>query len=118
MKQLQTQLCKDGYSLTRLSSYRSILTHSIPSSRSLATESKTVKIDFANPGASAYDDLKSAVNSLDGPVGVLVNNVGVSHSMPVDFHECPESEMENVVEINVLATMRVTKIVLPNMLSK
>lgn len=43
--------------------------------------------------------------------------MGVSHSMPVDFDECPESEMENVVEINVLATMRVTKIVLPNMLS-
>lgn len=38
--------------------------------------------------------------------------------MPVNFDECPESEMENVVEINVLATMRVTKIVLPNMLSK
>lgn len=83
-----------------------------------ASDSRIVKIDFARPDASAYDNLKATVSSLDGPVGVLVNNVGVSHSMPVDFHECPDSEMENVVEINVLATMRVTKIVLPNMLSK
>lgn len=82
-----------------------------------ATESQIVKIDFAHPASRAYESLKSAVSSLDGPVGVLVNNVGVSHSMPVDFHECPESEMETVVEINVLATMRVTKIVLPKMLS-
>ena len=84
----------------------------------IAKESKIHAIDFASASADSYSSLKQAISSLDGHIGVLVNNVGVSHSHPVYFHECPESEMQNVVEINVNATMRITKMVLPNMLEK
>ena len=87
-------------------------------SLSTAKESKIHAIDFASASADSYAGLKSVVASLDGQIGVLVNNVGVSHSHPVYFHECPESEMQNVVEINVNATMRITRMVLPNMLEK
>jgi 17beta-estradiol 17-dehydrogenase / very-long-chain 3-oxoacyl-CoA reductase len=89
-----------------------------PHAQHLAKESRIVTIDFGNPSPSAYDNLKSAITGLDAPVGVLVNNVGVSHAMPVDFLDCPDSEMEKILEINCRATMRVTKLVLPSMVSR
>lgn len=73
-------------------------------------------IDFASADGQAYASLKSSIDSLDAPIGVLVNNVGVSHSMPVPFAECPEDEMEGTLDINARATMRITRIVLPHLL--
>ena len=47
-----------------------------------------------------------------------VNNVGRSHDIPVDFVDTPDDEMDAIVEINVNATLKVTKMVLPSMLSR
>lgn len=44
-----------------------------------------------------------------------VNNVGVSHAHPVYFYETSEKEMNDIVQVNVLATLKITSLVLPNM---
>ena len=49
---------------------------------------------------------------------MLVNNVGKSHEMPVDFAETPEQEMRDILQINVNSTLRMTRIVLPGMVEK
>jgi 17beta-estradiol 17-dehydrogenase / very-long-chain 3-oxoacyl-CoA reductase len=80
------------------------------------TESRIHAIDFGSASPEDYASLSSAARQLPGPVGVLVNNVGVSHSYPTWFHEIPEREIDSVVDINIIATMRVTRMVLPSML--
>ncbi len=45
----------------------------------------------------------------------VVNNVGRSHSIPVDFAETPEDEIDNILKINVNATVHVTRAIVPGM---
>lgn len=45
-----------------------------------------------------------------------VNNVGKSHEMPVSFLETPVEEQQAIIDININGTLRVTKVVLKNML--
>ena len=47
-----------------------------------------------------------------------VNNVGRSHNMPVYFSETPKDEMDEIVAINVNATLRVTHTILPGMIER
>ncbi len=80
---------------------------------STQVKTKILAIDFAKDNDSDYARLKELVSSLD--VAILVNNVGQSHSMPVPFIEMPEDEMKNIITINCMATLKVTKIVAPGM---
>lgn len=52
----------------------------------------------------------AALRSLD--VGVLANNVGMSYSFPKFYHELSDTEIRNIVALNVEATLGMTKIVI------
>jgi short-subunit dehydrogenase len=45
-----------------------------------------------------------------------VNNVGKSHAMPAYLIDTPVTEIEDIVKINVGATLRVTYAALPGMI--
>lgn len=47
------------------------------------------------------------------PITVLINNVGVSHEMPVPFVLTSTQEMEAIVNVNVNGTLKTTKALLP-----
>ncbi|KAG0696631.1 hypothetical protein DFH29DRAFT_950308 [Suillus ampliporus] len=81
-----------------------------------AVETKIFLIDFAQNDDLKYNDLKALLHTLD--VGVLVNNVGKSHTMPTYFAETVEQENADIVAINVNATIRVTHAVLPSMVQR
>jgi len=51
-------------------------------------------------------------------LGVLVNNVGKSHDLPTYFDETPLKEIDEILEVNIHATLRVTKLVLLVMLQR
>jgi 17beta-estradiol 17-dehydrogenase / very-long-chain 3-oxoacyl-CoA reductase len=113
-----TQLAKAGYNLllvsrtaSKLESVASALQTAYPGS-----SVKTLAVDFAAAGPSDYAALKKSVDGLD--VGILINNVGRSHDIPVPFSQTPEAEMAAIVDINVAATLRVTAIVLPGMIAR
>jgi len=72
-------------------------------------------IDFSDPKAD-YAALKAALDPLD--VGVLVNNVGKSYDEPTFFQDLPDQDMIDIVEININAALKVTKIVIPGMVSR
>ncbi|KAH7143802.1 hypothetical protein EDB81DRAFT_652394 [Dactylonectria macrodidyma] len=74
-------------------------------------QAKTLAMDFAENRNDDYDRLRELVNGLD--VSILINNVGQSHSMPVPFLETSDEELENIVTINCLGTLKVTKIIAP-----
>jgi NAD(P)-dependent dehydrogenase (short-subunit alcohol dehydrogenase family) len=50
--------------------------------------------------------------------GLLVNNVGKSHEMPTDFVDTTQKEIDDILAINIHATLRVTSIVLPGMIQR
>ncbi|KAK0547805.1 hypothetical protein OC846_003829 [Tilletia horrida] len=77
---------------------------------------KTEAIDFSAGNDKQYDALEAALKDL--PIGVLINNVGKSHDHPEFFHQTDEEEIRQIVEININATMRVTKIVVPGMIDR
>ncbi|KAK0525630.1 hypothetical protein OC834_001901 [Tilletia horrida] len=79
-------------------------------------KTKTEAIDFSSGDDKQYDALEAALAGLT--VGVLVNNVGKSHNMPVTFDETDPEEIRQIIEINVTATMRVTKMLTPRMIQQ
>lgn len=72
---------------------------------------KTLAMDFARNDDVDYEALRGLVRGLD--VAVLVNNVGQSHSIPVSFVETPKDELENIININCMGTLKVTQVVAP-----
>ncbi|TQS34260.1 hypothetical protein Golomagni_05364 [Golovinomyces magnicellulatus] len=116
-KEYAIQLAQKGFSLILVSRTASKL-------ETLATEIsqkyvgsgvqvKTVAMDFSENRDEDYALLESTIEDLD--IGILVNNVGQSHSIPVPFILTPQKEMIDIIGINVIATLRVTKLVAPGM---
>lgn len=77
---------------------------------------KTQAIDFGLGDERQYEGLEHTVKDLN--IGVLVNNVGKSHNMPVTFAETTEEEMEDIIEINVVSVLRVSRMIVPGMVSR
>lgn len=73
-------------------------------------------MDFSQNKDSDYTALRKLADGLD--VSILVNNVGLSHSIPVPFVETPAQEMNDIIMINCMATLRVTKLIAPGMISR
>jgi len=78
--------------------------------------SKIYSIDFSKADVKAFDGLAETINGLD--ISVLVNNVGKSHDLPVYFHETEQQEIDDILQININSTLRITRIVLPSLLAR
>ncbi|EEB88536.1 hypothetical protein MPER_13572, partial [Moniliophthora perniciosa FA553] len=81
-----------------------------------SVSTKTHSIDFAKTDEKGYNQLAGVFEGMD--VGVLVNNVGKSHNMPAYLVDTPLEEMNDIVAINVNATLRVTYAILPGMVQR
>ena len=68
-------------------------------------------MDFSQNKDSDYENLRQLISGLD--VAILINNVGQSHSIPVPFLETETEELENIITINCIGTLKVTKVVAP-----
>jgi len=68
-------------------------------------------MDFSQDKNTDYERLAQLLKGLD--VGILINNVGQSHSIPVPFLETTTEELQNIININCLGTLKVTKVVAP-----
>jgi 17beta-estradiol 17-dehydrogenase / very-long-chain 3-oxoacyl-CoA reductase len=77
---------------------------------------KTQAIDFALGDERQYEGLQHTVKDLN--IGALINNVGKSHNMPVNFAETAEDEMEDIIEINVVSILRVSRLIIPGMVAR
>ncbi|KAJ3237058.1 hypothetical protein HDU81_010061 [Chytriomyces hyalinus] len=78
---------------------------------------QTLAMDFITAGDAEYAVLAKTVASLEGGVSVLVNNVGINHEIPVAFLDESAETTEAIVQVNVLAQMRITRIIAPLMVS-
>ena len=74
---------------------------------------KTLAMDFSKNNDADYERLQKLVENLD--VAILINNVGQSHSIPVRFLETPKEELEGIIAINCVGTLKATQAVAPVM---
>ncbi|KAF2877452.1 hypothetical protein BDV95DRAFT_625336 [Massariosphaeria phaeospora] len=118
-KEFALSLAQKGYNLILVSRTESKLASfasDISAKYGPKVNTKTLAMDFAQNKDSDYTALKKLVDGLD--ISILVNNVGLSHSIPVPFVETPAKEMNDIVVINCLGTLRITQLVAPGMVSR
>jgi 17beta-estradiol 17-dehydrogenase / very-long-chain 3-oxoacyl-CoA reductase len=73
-------------------------------------------MDFGQNKDSDYEALADLVKGLD--ISILINNVGQSHSIPVPFLQTNRTEMNNIITINCIGTLRMTQLVAPGMVDR
>lgn len=119
-KEYAIQLAQKGFNIVLISRTESKL-------QTLASEiqtkyagsniqTKILAMDFSANRDEDYAKLKALVDGLD--VGILVNNVGQSHKIPVPFIQTPKEEIRDIITINCTGTLRVTQIVAPGMVQR
>ncbi|CCK68070.1 ketoreductase KNAG_0A03910 [Huiozyma naganishii CBS 8797] len=75
---------------------------------------KILAVDISADDSSNYTKIRQICDSL--PITALINNVGLSHSIPVPFLETEEDELRNIITINNTATLMITQIVTPHII--
>ncbi|KAF2455089.1 hypothetical protein BDY21DRAFT_351160 [Lineolata rhizophorae] len=109
------QLAAKGYNVLLVSRTASKLDDVAASIKSAYPNISTAvfAMDFAADRDADYAALKRLIDERD--VGILVNNVGLSHDIPAKFVDTPEHEMRGIITVNCMATLRVTALVAPGM---
>ncbi|KAF9167497.1 hypothetical protein DFQ26_004451 [Actinomortierella ambigua] len=79
-------------------------------------ETKVFAMDFTNADDAKYNALKQVLDPIE--VTVLVNNVGTNHEIPTPFEEETDAIVHNIIEVNVKAAMKMTKITVPQMIAR
>ncbi|KAK4548268.1 hypothetical protein LTR36_010138 [Oleoguttula mirabilis] len=116
-KEYALQLAQKGFNILLVSRTQSKLdTLAAEIQRMYNVQCNTLGMDFAANKDSDFAKLKQMVHELD--VSILVNNVGLSHSIPVPFAETPEREVQDIITINCMGTLRVTQLVAPGMVRR
>ncbi|TDL22331.1 3-ketoacyl-CoA reductase [Rickenella mellea] len=116
-KEFATQLGKAGFNVFLVSrSVDKLQAVAAEIEEKYKTKTRVLAIDFAHPTEEQYQELERTCQEVE--VGVLVNNVGRSHDMPVAFAATSLDEQEAIININVSATLRVTKIAMGGMLAR
>jgi short-subunit dehydrogenase len=82
--------------------------------RSLGAEAHVLPADLSQ--AAATEALARAAETALGGVDILVNNAGVETIYR--FHRLPMSEIENGLTVNLLAAMRLSRLLLPGMVER
>ncbi|KAI5862065.1 short chain dehydrogenase [Durotheca rogersii] len=114
-KEFATQLAAKGFNLVLVSrtlSNLEALSQELEGKFS-GLQTRVLDMDFSADDEADYARLAQLIYGLD--VGILINNVGQSHSIPVPFLETESKELRDIVTINCLGTLKVTQIVAPGM---
>ena len=75
-----------------------------------------LSMDFTANKDSDYKALEKITSGLD--ISILVNNVGLSHDIPQTFVDTPDQAVKDIITVNDIGTLRVTKLVTPGMIQR
>lgn len=80
-------------------------------------ETKVIDVDFTS-GPEIYNKIKSNIGGLE--IGILVNNVGLSYSVPDVFLSIPDREklINDTIKCNITSMPMMCSIVLPQMVNR
>ena len=71
-------------------------------------------MDYAKADDQDFQNLQEKCSKL--AITVLVNNAGVSHSMPTPFIEESREMLNQIIQVNCTSTVQVTRSILPGMI--
>lgn len=113
-REFALQLAKKGFNVLLLSRSREKL-DAVAQEITQASRVKTrqLAVDFERPDSQALSEI---INSLPGPITVLVNNVGVSLDWPERFLDIPAQRLDALLALNIAALQLMCRLVMPNML--
>jgi 17beta-estradiol 17-dehydrogenase / very-long-chain 3-oxoacyl-CoA reductase len=115
-KEYALQLAKRGLNIVLISRSPDKLKAVAQEIDKYKVETKFIAVDFSG-GPEIYDRISADLSNLE--IGILVNNVGMSHSFPQFFAEMSnEQEIRNMININCNSVTFMTKIVLPQMIAR
>ena len=80
------------------------------------TSVETVQFDFAESSEKLPELIKEVTRNRQ--IAVLVNNVGISHEHPEYFEEIDLASIDRIINVNILNSLRLTRLVLPKMIEK
>ncbi|KAK8080270.1 hypothetical protein PG997_008088 [Apiospora hydei] len=114
-KEFASQLAAKGFNLVLVSRTQSKLQDLSKELEHKFThiQTKILAMDFSGDNDSDYERLTELVRDLD--VAILINNVGQSHSIPTPFVLTDKKELQDIITINCMGTLKVTQIVAPGM---
>lgn len=116
-KEFALQLASKGFNLVLVSRTRSKLeTLAAELEDQFSAKNLQVRIvtmDYSQDSDEDYAALAKEIADLE--IGILINNVGQSHSIPVSFLETSPKELQDIVTINCLGTLKTTQVVAPIM---
>lgn len=117
-KEYALQLAAKGFNIVLVSRTKSKLDQlgSEIEAKYNSIKTKSLAMDFSLNQDSDFAALKNLVSELD--VAILINNVGLSHDIPVPFVQTPEKEMKDIITINCMGTLRVTQMIAPGMVQR
>lgn len=111
-KEYALQLAAKGFNIVLVSRTQSKLELiSTDIETKYKVQTKIVAFDASTNEDINYAKIQKAIEDL--PVTVLVNNVGQSHSIPVPFLEMEQKELEDIITINNIVTLKITQVVAP-----
>lgn len=111
------ELAKRGMSvflLSRTSDRLSQVSKEIEDRHGVQTQS--LAVDFANVTSEQWTQIKEKTSNIE--VGVLINNVGCSYEHYEFLHSIDDATVHRLIEINVRATVQMTRMVLPGMINR
>lgn len=108
------QLAAKGFNIVLVSRTQSKL-EALASELS-GVQTKTLAMDYSKDDDADYARLAELIEGLD--VAILINNVGQSHDIPTAFIETEKKELQDIVTINCLGTLKTTRIIAPGMVQR
>jgi len=118
-REFSLQLAAAGFNILLVARNRdslATLAEEIGTKYGPSVNAKVQLIDFSMNHEAAYQSLAAVCAPLD--IGVLVNNVGRSHEMPTDYVDTAQNEIDDILAINIHATLRMTSMILPGMMNR
>ncbi len=111
-KEYALQLAKKGFSIVLVSRTEEKLKQlSKEIETKYKVDTKYLAIDISSDSSNNYTELNKILYDLK--ITILINNVGISHSIPVTFIETEEEELRNIITVNNTSTLLITKITTP-----
>ncbi|ODV61183.1 ketoreductase [Ascoidea rubescens DSM 1968] len=111
-KEFALQLAKKGFNILLASRTESKLAQlSTDIQNNFQVHTKILTYDASNID-QYINSISQSINGI--PITILINNVGQSHSIPVPFEEIDETELNSIININCVSTLKFTKIVQDN----
>jgi len=110
------ELAKKGFNLILISRTMSkIEAVSSEIESKYGVKTKGLAVDFASPDKSYYQTISDTITHT-GPIGILVNNVGINYSFPAKLLDQTQQLDNQIVDVNINSLNTMTRLVLPEMI--